>query len=486
MKQVLFAASEATPFIKTGGLGDVAGSLPHALNQTKEVEVAVVLPLYRDIGTEWRKKLEPIRTVPVRLGWRYHEARLLTYVHQGIRFYFIENDFYFGREGIYGYLDDGERFVFYNKAIEQALPYFFKKPDIIHAHDWQTSLLLALLKTADRPLPVRSVLTIHNLQFQGKMHHDAFDQLIERPLKHFDGFEWDGMINLLKAGLFHADQITTVSPSYAEEIKTSYYGEGLHPVLNDRAYDLTGILNGIDTESYNPSNDKALPVPYQNEREGKLANKTHIQELLGLPVNKDLPLYLVISRLTDQKGFHLLTRIAGEFLQNDVQLVVLGTGEEVFESAFQGLADAYSENMAVRLAFDETLARKLYAGADFFIMPSKFEPCGLAQLIALQYKTAPIVRETGGLRDTIQPYNEYEGSGNGFSFNHFNAHELLHVLLYSLEVYNDPERFNTLYTNLTGEAFSWQASANAYASLYLHALAQDQPSLHEVRKGRNA
>ncbi|MBB5174735.1 glycogen synthase [Texcoconibacillus texcoconensis] len=466
MYNVLFVGSEATPFIKTGGLADVIGSLPKAINETGDAEVSVILPLYRDIKETWRKDMQTIASVEVSLGWRQHQANLLTYVFEGVRFYFIENDFYFGRDGIYGYMDDGERFVFFNKAVLECLPHLYQQPDVLHAHDWHAALSVALLKTFQSAPSIKTVLTIHNLKFQGKMEHDAFFDLINLPPKHFSGFEWDGMVNCLKAGLFHADHITTVSPSYAEEIKTSYFGEGLDPILLERANDLSGILNGIDTESYNSATDDALYTHFQYHPTLKQANKRFIQEKFGLPVRDDVPLYAVISRLTEQKGFHLLTRVASEFLEQDVQLVVLGTGESRFEHDFTQIAEANPTKMVTKLMFDEQVARQLYAAADFFIMPSKFEPCGLAQLIALQYKTAPIVRETGGLKDTVQPFNEYDGSGNGFCFSNYNAHDLLNVLRYSFDVYHDCNRFSKLYDNLTGHSFTWFTSAKSYVDVY--------------------
>lgn len=466
MKNVLFAASECTPFIKTGGLADVIGSLPQSLQQDKHCQVRVILPLYDEISAEWTDLLTFQTEFQVKVGWRSQTAALYTLDHAGITYYFVGNEYYFTRKGIYGYYDDGERFVFFSKAVVEVLPYLDFKPDILHAHDWQTGLAVAFAKILNPDADLSTVFTIHNIKYQGIMPHDAFNDLIQLPLEHFGGFEWNGMINCMKSGIFHADKITTVSPSYAEEIKDPYYGEALHGLLTERSADLSGVINGIDTEEFNPMKDPHLPITYSHSRTKKKDNKELLQKELGLTVNREIPLYIAISRLVEQKGFHLLERIMGEFLQQDVQVVILGTGDPAFEHSFSHTATHFNDKMAVLLKFDEGTARKLYAASDFFIMPSQFEPCGLSQLIALRYKSVPIVRETGGLKDTVQPFNELTGEGNGFSFTNYNAHDLLAVMNYSLRVFHNAELWKQLIKNVNKSLFSWKESALAYADIY--------------------
>lgn len=466
MNKILFTASECTPFVKTGGLADVIGSLPQALMKEKLSEVRVILPLYDEISSEWKDKMKKIATFNVKVGWRDQQATIYTLNHDGIVYYFIANNLYFTRKGIYGYYDDGERFVFFSQAVIDAFPYLDFIPDVLHAHDWQTGLAMAFAKVSP-PIPnLKTVFTIHNIKYQGVMPHQAFDDLFQLPMEHFAGFEWNGMINSMKTGLFHADKITTVSPSYAEEIKDPYYSEGLHTILHQRDSDLSGVINGINTNEYHPSKDPYIAVNYSHSRVKKKDNKELLQKEFGLPVNRDVPMYVAISRLVEQKGFHLLERILDDFLQKDVQVIILGTGEYEFEHSFSHLALRHPEKMVTLLKFDEGLARQLYASADFFIMPSLFEPCGLSQLIALQYKTVPIVRETGGLKDTVIPFNEITGEGNGFSFSNYNAHDLLSVMLYSLDVYHQPKSWNRLLKNVNNSKFGWKESAKAYADIY--------------------
>ncbi|MCE7791441.1 glycogen synthase GlgA [Salipaludibacillus sp. CUR1] len=465
MKKILFAASECTPFVKTGGLADVIGSLPQALQSEDLCEVRVVLPLYDEISSEWTEQMEKTADFQVQVGWRSQEASLYELNHEGVTYYFIGNDYYYTRKGIYGYYDDGERFVFFSRAVIEALQHIDYEPDVLHGHDWQTGLAVAFAKIF-HPGNLKTVFTIHNIKYQGLMPHHAFNDLIQLPLEHFGGFEWNGMINCMKSGIFHADKITTVSPSYAEEIKDPFYGESLHPLLRERDADLSGVINGINAEDYNPMKDPNIPVNYSHSRVKKKENKEALQEELGLHVNRDIPVYIAISRLVEQKGFHLLERILDEFLQQEVQVIILGTGEYEFEESFKHLAWKHQGKMATLLKFDEGTARKLYASADFFLMPSKFEPCGLSQLIALRYKTVPIVRETGGLKDTVQPFNEITGEGNGFSFTNYNAHDLLSVMNYSLSIYHQPDLWNKLIKNVNKSQFSWKESAKAYAGIY--------------------
>lgn len=466
MEKVLFVASECTPFVKTGGLADVIGSLPQALKANEGIDVRVILPLYDEIAEEWRDQMEHHTSIDIEFGWRDQEARIYTLSYNNILYYFIANDYYFTRKGIYGYYDDGERFVFFGHAVTEALTQLEFKPDILHAHDWQAGMAVALAKISEPIEGLKTVFTIHNIKYQGIMPLDTFADFFNLPDDHIAGLEWGGMLNCLKSGLFHADKITTVSPSYAEEIKDPYFSEGLHPILLERSADLVGVLNGIDTKEYNPSIDPSIHVNYRSSRAKKKENKIALQEKLSLPVDSEKPLYTIITRLVEQKGLHLIQAILDEFLQEDVQFIILGTGDYEFESYFAEAADRHPDKLATLLTFDEGLARQLYAGADFFVMPSKFEPCGLAQLISLQYKTVPIVRETGGLKDTVLPFNEATCEGNGFSFTNYNAHDLLAVLHYSLITYHNKEHWSLLGKNVNKSQFSWKDSAHEYAGLY--------------------
>ncbi|AXI07793.1 glycogen synthase GlgA [Oceanobacillus zhaokaii] len=466
MENVLFVASECVPFIKTGGLADVVGSLPQALKQNEQIETRVILPLYDEIADEWRSKMEYLTSFDVKLGWRNQEVSIFTLTHDQIIYYFIANDYYFTRKGIYGYYDDGERFVFFGQAVIEALAHLDFKPDILHAHDWQAGIAVALANILKPIDGMKTVFTIHNIKYQGLMPIDTFPDFFELEREHIGGMEWDGMLNCLKSALFHADKITTVSPTYAEEIKNPYYGEGLDPMLIEREQDLVGILNGIDTREYNPLTDPNLSVNYRSARAKKIENRIILQKKLGLPIEGNMPLYIIITRLVEQKGLHLVQTILEEFIQEDVQFIILGTGEPEFEHYFSDLANRYPNKVSALITFNEGLARQLYASADFFVMPSKFEPCGLAQLIALQYKTVPIVRETGGLKDTVIPYNELTGEGNGFSFANYNAHELLRVLRYSLAIYHYQTEWQQLLRNVNKSQFSWKDSAHDYSNLY--------------------
>lgn len=463
---ILFVASECTPFVKTGGLADVVGSLPQVLNQHKNMEVRVILPLYKEIIESWFDQLELIGSFLVPVGWRNQEAKLYKLTYHGVVYYFIGNDYYFSRKGTYGYYDDGERFVFFSRAVVDALTKLDFKPTILHGHDWQAGLAVAFANIQQPIEQLKTIFTIHNIKYQGIMQIDSYDELFNIPRDHIGGLEWNGLLNCMKAGLFHADKITTVSPSYAEEIKTPYYGEGLYPILTERHEDLIGIINGIDTDEYNPETDKHLSFTYKQSQEKKKENKKSLQEKLGLPVNAEKPLYVMVTRLVEQKGLHLLQAIIDEFLQEDVQFVLLGTGEYEFENYFYHAAERNKDKLVSYLGFDEGLARQLYAASDFFVMPSQFEPCGLSQLITLQYESVPIVRETGGLKDTVTPYNEHTGTGNGFSFANYNAHELLHVLRYSLDIYQNEEHWATLLQNVYNSHFSWKDSSLLYTKLY--------------------
>ncbi|WP_226038069.1 glycogen synthase GlgA [Aquibacillus saliphilus] len=465
-KKILFVASECSPFVKTGGLADVVGSLPQELNKNEKTDVRVILPLYQEIIANWHSQMELVTSIQVQVGWRNQEATIYQLVHQGIHYYFVGSDYYFERKGIYGYYDDGERFVFFCRAVIEALPVLDFQPDVLHAHDWQAGLAVAFAKISDPVKDMKTVFTIHNIKYQGIIPKDAYQELFNIPEEHIGGLEWNGLLNCMKSGIFHADKITTVSPSYAEEIQTPYYGEGLHPIFAERRNDLIGIINGVDLDEYNPMTDPHITSNYKYSRIKKKENKENLQEKLGLPIDSEKPMYVMITRLVEQKGLHLVQTILDEFLQEDVQFVLLGTGDDEFENFYFHAQQRNNQKLVSYLGFDEALARQIYAASDFFVMPSLFEPCGLSQLIALQYKSVPIVRETGGLKDTVIPFDETEETGNGFSFSNYNAHELLHILKYSLAIYHDPTRWSALLKNVNKSNFSWKDSASEYANLY--------------------
>ncbi|WP_114351823.1 glycogen synthase [Saliterribacillus persicus] len=465
-KKVLFVASECTPFVKTGGLADVIGSLPQALQQTENIDVSVMLPLYQEIWDNWQNQLTKINSLPLNVGWRKHDATIYHTTHQGIPFYFIKNDYYFSRHGVYGYEDDGERYLFFCQAVMEALKVIDFEADILHAHDWQAGLAIAFANITPPTKQLKTVFTIHNIKYQGILLKDAYADLFNISDEHIGGLEWDGLLNCMKSGIFHADKITTVSPTYAEEITFPFYGEGLDSIIRERKNDVIGILNGIDLNDYNPNTDPHLNTKYSYSRIKKKENKEILQKKLGLKVDPEIPMYVMITRLVEQKGLHLVQAILDEFLNENVQFVLLGTGDYEFENFFYHAEKRNKEKLVSYLGFDEALARQIYASGDFFVMPSLFEPCGLSQLIALQYKTVPIVRETGGLKDTVTPFNEYSLEGNGFSFKNYNAHELLEQLKYSLSIYQNEEKWQALLKNVNKSYYSWDDSAHAYADLY--------------------
>ncbi|QHW34332.1 glycogen synthase GlgA [Paenibacillus rhizovicinus] len=469
--KLLFAASEAVPLVKTGGLADVAGALPKAL-QAKGADVRVILPKYGSIPAEYAERFETIATFTVRLGWRDQYCGLMKAEIDGIIYYVIDNEFYFKRSGLYGYDDDAERFVFFCYAVIESLFHSDFHPDIIHCHDWQTGLIPFLLKTRYRYEPgtrdLASVYTIHNLRYQGVFGRELLKDLLGSGDELFgsEGIEFFGAGNCMLGGLRYADKLTTVSPSYAHEIQTEYYGEKLDGLLRWRAGDLTGIVNGIDTEVFDPMNDPALETPYRGSLPRKRKNKLALQRELGLEESEHTPLIGIVSRLVDQKGFDLIEAVLEQILSEKVQLVVLGSGDWQYEQMFRKAQAKRPEQVATWFGFNDGLARRIYAGSDMYLMPSQFEPCGLSQLLALRYRSVPIVRETGGLRDTIQPYNEFTGEGNGFSFTNYNAHDLLYTVQRAIRFYQDPEAWQRLVVNGAKEDYSWTRSAKAYLSLY--------------------
>ncbi|GGD65526.1 glycogen synthase GlgA [Paenibacillus nasutitermitis] len=468
---ILFAASEAVPLIKTGGLADVAGSLPAAL-KAHGAEVRVILPKYEVIPQSLLAGFERIAEFSVRLGWREQYCGLLKGELDGIVFYLIDNEFYFKRGGIYGYGDDAERFVFFSTAVAESLFHMDYRPDIIHCHDWQTGLVPFLLKTRYRNESIAThaatVYTIHNLRYQGVFGQQLLMDLLGSGTELFgsEGIEFYGAGSCMKAGLLYADKLTTVSPTYAEEIQTEHYGELLDGLLRQRSGDLTGIVNGIDTVSFDPMTDSALEVPYRGSLPRKRKNKLALQRELGLHESESIPLIGVVSRLVDQKGFDLVEAVLEEILQENVQIAILGSGDWRYEQLFNGAAYRHPGKLAVWLGFNDGLARRIYAGSDMYLMPSLFEPCGLSQLIALRYRSVPIARETGGLKDTVVSYNEYTGQGNGFTFSNYNAHDLLFTVRRAISFYQDEEAWQKIVANGAKDDCSWTKSAKSYMTLY--------------------
>lgn len=470
--RVLFAASEAHPFIKTGGLGDVMGALPKSLAKLG-VDVRVVIPKYKNIKDELKQKLQFVKWFTVSVGWRNQYCGIFQYQYKGVIYYFIDNEYYFNRDGLYGYFDDGERFAFFNRAVLEFIKQIDWQPDLINCNDWQTGMVPVLLnleyKKDEFYSKIKTVFSIHNLLFKGSFSPKVLPELFGydyMPLVN-GSVELDGSVSFLKGGLNYCDQITTVSNTYAEEIKTPQYGEGLDGFLRSKSYYLMGIVNGIDYEECNPQDDKLIFKNFNiNSIDNKVQNKLSLQRELGLPQKKDTPMIGLISRLTHQKGCDLIVNMIDRLLQRDIQLVILGTGDYWYEETFKNLQYRYPDKVSANIKFDNTLAHKIYAATDMFLMPSLFEPCGLGQLIALRYGSIPIVRETGGLKDTISPYNQYNGVGNGFGFKNFNSNELMQIIEYALTIYNDKNAWNNIIRQAMNSDNSWEKSAMQYKWLY--------------------
>ena len=469
--RVMFAASEAMPLVKTGGLADVVGALPKALAK-QGAEVTVVLPKYGAIPPEIAEAAETIAVTEVRLGWRRQYCGIQEVVVDGVRFILVDNEFYFKRGQLYGYGDEAERFVFFSLAVLELLDKLERMPDILHCHDWQTGLIPFLLKTryANRPgyRNIRTVYTIHNLQYQGVFSRELLQDLLATGDDSFtqDSLEFYGAASCMKAGLRFADKLSTVSFTYAHEIQTEEYGEKLDGVIRQRSNDLWGILNGIDTEVYDPLSDPNLAVNYRDSLEDKRGNKLALQRELGLPEDAGAPLIGIVSRLTQQKGFDLIAEALPELMKMKLQLVVLGSGEPDIEEMLRSALAANRDKLALWFGFNEGLARRIYAASDLYLMPSRFEPCGLSQLLALRYRSVPIVRETGGLKDTVAPYNEYTGTGNGFTFGPPTAHDMLYTIRRALSFYGDDKHWARIVANGASKDYGWESSAKLYCQLY--------------------
>ena len=470
--KVLIAASECVPFIKTGGLADVAGTLPIALKK-RGIQVSVILPKYHDIAQSYRDEMKHVVNFYVNLGWRRQRCDIEMLVLDGIPYYFVANEFYFGGPGVYrSGIEEGERYAFFCRAVLEALPHI-DIPDILHCNDWQTALIPVLLEIQYRNIAqyreMKTVFTIHNLLFQGTFPLDWMEEMLGLDDKYLssDYLEYFGNINFMKGGIVFANLVTTVSPTYAEEIQLPYRGETLDGIVRANAHKLRGILNGIDIKKYNPKEDPIIPVNYTwRSYNRKEENKKQLQNELGLLQN-NTPILAIISRLTAQKGMDLIERVLADIMSADVQLVVLGKGDSRYEDLFKWAQWRYGNMFSLRLELNEELAHRIYAGADMLLMPSEFEPCGLSQMIAMQYGTLPIVRETGGLKDTVIPYNEYTGKGNGFSFANFNAHEMLYVINCAIQLYREnKEAWAALARQAMRTDFSWDKSAQNYINLY--------------------
>lgn len=474
--QIVFASAECAPFVKTGGLGDVAGSLPAALVRAG-AEVIVMVPKYATIKDEYKAQMEHFADFYVSLGWRNEYCGLEKLEHDGVTYMFIDNERYFARDYPYGFFDDGERFAFFSKAITESLQHLPAgfECDILHCNDWQTALAPVFLREFYQGLPlydrVKTVFSIHNVAFQGQFSDTVMEDILG--VAHIPAaasqLRCDACsINYMLGALRYADAITTVSPTYANEIQTPEFGEGLDGVLRERSYALQGILNGIDVAGFDPATDKRIAANYTVEdRSGKAVCKAKLQEELGLEVRDDRPLMVMVTRLTRQKGMDLVMYALDRILAGGVQVAVLGTGDRDYEDGLRYFQDKYPGTMAARIEFDPALSQRMYAAADMFLMPSKFEPCGLSQIIAMRYGTLPIVRETGGLKDTVIPYNEFTGEGTGFSFSNFNGDEMGDAVFRAARLFWDNrEAWNQLVTQAMSQDFSWTRSADKYLDLY--------------------
>ncbi|MBO4693591.1 MAG: glycogen synthase GlgA [Clostridia bacterium] len=465
--KVLFAASEALPFAMSGGLADVAGALPKALRR-RLIGCRVIMPLYSSISEELKEKMKFICHITVPVSWRRQYCGIFEAHIDGMIYYLIDNQYYFKRDGLYGYYDDAERYAFFSRAVLEVIPHIGFIPDIIHCNDWQTAMIPVYLnemyKSDKRYSNIKTVFTIHNIQYQGKYGMELYGDVLGLPEGRESIVEYDSCVNLMKGAIQCADKVTTVSPTYAKEILNPYYSHGLDEILKQFTYKLTGIVNGIDTDVYNPETDSMIYKNYTVDTiNDKAINKKQLQKQMNLP-QKNAPLIGIVSRLVKHKGFDLVKCVFEELLKADLQFVILGSGEWEFETFFYDMAGKYKNKVALKLGFDASLAHRIYAGADIFLMPSLSEPCGLAQMVALRYGTVPIVRKTGGLNDTIS--DSGDGKGNGFTFSDFNAHDMQNAVWRAVGGYADTDGWNVLRTRCMKCDNSWGSSARAYIGLY--------------------
>lgn len=470
-RKILFVASESTPFIATGGLAEVIGSLSKALAATGEYDVRVVVPLYSDIKKEYRDKFTYLGNLYVHLAWRNQYCGIFTCERDNVTFYFIDNEFYFKRPGCYGYFDDGERFAFFSRSVLEIMPFLNFYPDVMHCHDWQAALAAIYLKTnycfREEYQYIRALFTIHNIEYQGQYSLDLLSDLFDIYGHYQYLVEYNNSINLMKGAIECCERFSTVSPKYAEEIKDPYYAHGLDPIIRKNEFKLTGILNGIDVEGYNCEKDSHLYANFTpDDFTNKAVCKKELQKLLSLPERADVPIISMVSRLVSHKGLDLVTYIIEELLQDDIQIVILGTGDAHFEGFFKDLARRYPDKLSANIVFNGDLSRKIYSGSDIFLMPSKSEPCGLSQMIACRYGTIPIVRETGGLYDSIKPLE------NGYTFSNYNAHDMMYVIKEAVKDYKNKPEWTKLMKRAATTDFSWGHSAKEYDALYTSMLSK--------------
>ncbi len=469
-KKIVFLGSEAAPFIATGGLADVMGSLPKSLAKNKNNDVSVILPLYGSVNPELRKNFKFIMDYRVSVSWRLQYAGVFYYEYEGVHFYFIDNEYYFKREGnIYGFYDDAERFAYFSRAALDAIARLDIYPDILHCNDWQTAAAIVYLKGMyygdENFRKIKTLFTIHNIEYQGVFGMDTYGDVFGFPDSIKEFVEFNGGVNLMKAAIEMSDLVSTVSPTYAQEIKQAFFAHGLDDIINKNAHKLYGILNGIDIDYYNPETDKYLFANYSaKDLSGKAVCKKELQKMLNLPERADVPIIAVISRLVSHKGLDLLRGVIESLLAQDVQVVILGKGEISYENFFNHVANCYQGKCVSIIAYNQDLSRKIYSGADIFLMPSKMEPCGLSQMIASRYGTVPVVRETGGLNDSIKAYTGVKG--NGFTFHDYNAHDMLYVINEAIRIFYDKNAWADVQARAMNTDFSWRVQAGEYEELY--------------------
>jgi starch synthase len=486
--KILFVSPEVSPFIKTGGLADVSGALPRALKK-KGHDVRVVLPEYKKISYKYVKDFEHVADFRMKMVWRDKYVGVNRLDYKGVPTYFIDNKFYFFRDSIYENGDKEEQYAFFSRAVLEMIKEIDFKPDIIHCNDWQTGPLSLMLKDNyqiyDFYKDIKTVFSIHNLAYQGKFEPGVVHDVLGVSNYHITSgnIMHDNLVNYIKMGIMYSDIINTVSETYAQEIKTKYFGEGLDYILNVRGNDLYGIVNGIDYDEFNPKNDESIYKNYdKNNIEDKYENKLQLQKDMGLKQDKDIPVVSIISRLVEQKGNDLFPPIIDSLMNENLQFIVLGTGNYQYEDFFRYVENKYPDKMRAKMTYDANLAQKIYAGSDMFLMPSRFEPCGLGQLISMRYGTVPVVKETGGLKDTVIPYNEYEDEGYGFTFSDYNAHDMLHTIKRALTIYHDKDVWRKLVKRVMDQDFSWKKSANKYEELYKKIVIDQVPKKVESKK----
>ena len=469
---VLFVASEAVPFSKTGGLADVAFALPKALRK-ENVDARVMISKTFDLPEDLRDQETHLNHFYVDVGWRRQYVGLSQIEHEGVPYYFIDNEYYFKRDGLYGHFDDGEKFSYFCRSILESIRHMDFKPDIIHFNDWHTGMIPVLLNEHYRHdeayQDIKTVYTIHNLKYQGVFGPEILNDLLSIGPDHYHsgGMEFHGGVSFMKSGINFADAITTVSETYAQEIQYPFFGERLDGLLRHREKDLYGITNGLDHDIYDPRKDPHIKRKYDSRGlKKKRENKTHLQETLGLPVNEDIPMMAMVTRLANMKGLDLIEHVMDDIMRLDLQFIVLGTGEAHYENMMRYYQHKYPDKIRAEIQFNAPLSHKIYAGADLFLMPSLFEPCGLGQQIALRYGTLPIVRETGGLKDTVTPYNFYTDEGNGFSFANYNAHEMLGAIEQATALFEDRRKWNRVVQRAMKSDTSWKNSARKYIDIY--------------------